>query len=379
MYKLLSDYPHWAYSYNSLFDLASSCASSEDIVTLRDHHRSHADIIEFSNEFFYEGRLRVATRYNHLRRPATESSGVRWINVSGQTIRPGTGGAFNREEAKEVINELRRLVLERGYKGSIGVVSPFRAQANLIREMALADQLLAEQLVRQEFLSDTVHNFQGDERDMMVFSPVISKGISSGAIGFLKNNGNLFNVAITRARAMLLVVGDLSEASNCEVEYLKRFAQYTQNLREMQNVRSAVSERDSGPAYPKVANPEQVSDWERLFYGALYGSGIRTIPQYQVEKYALDLALVIDEDIRLDIEVDGERYHRDWNGELCRRDQMRNQRLYELGWDVIRFWVYELRDDLPGCIDKVLAWQAAARKRSDKLGPEKIGDVAQLS
>jgi len=51
----------WAYSVNSLFDLASGLCGSDDIVALRDHHRSHADIIEFSNNHFYEGRLRVAT------------------------------------------------------------------------------------------------------------------------------------------------------------------------------------------------------------------------------------------------------------------------------------------------------------------------------
>ncbi len=368
-FRLLNDFPHWAYSYNSLFDLGSGHASGEDIVSLRDHHRSHADIIEFSNEFFYENRLRVATRYNLLRRPGGEPAGVRWVNVSGRTVRPETGGAFNREEAKAVVEELRRLVKERGYQGSIGVVSPFRAQANLIREMTSADQALAESLARQEFLSDTVHKFQGDERDVMVFSPVVSNGITPGAIGFLRNNGNLFNVAITRARAMLLVVGDLAAASNCDVDYLKHFARYTQTLREKETISLAIAAQDCGQAYPKVANLEQVSDWEKLLYQALYKAGIRTMPQYQVEKYALDLALVLNDNTRLDIEVDGERYHRAWNGELCRRDQMRNQRLYELGWDVMRFWVYEVRDDLAGCIKKTLAWKAQKIKKGLVSGP----------
>src|SRR5690606_37500714 len=52
----------WMYSVNSLFDLAASIAASENIINLRDHHRSHADIIGFSNQTFYEARLRVATR-----------------------------------------------------------------------------------------------------------------------------------------------------------------------------------------------------------------------------------------------------------------------------------------------------------------------------
>lgn len=43
-------------------------------------------------------------------------------------------------------------------------------------------------------------------------------------------------------------------------------------------------------------------------------------------------------------------------GELLRRDQLRNMRLIELGWDVQGFWVYQLRDDMPECIQRVRNW-----------------------
>lgn len=104
-HELTDGYLGWAYSTRSLFDLASSLCRSEDIVDLRDHHRSHADIINFSNEIFYEGRLRVATRYDNLRRPRPDEPVVRWIHVEGKTIRPKTGGAVNQEEARRVVNE----------------------------------------------------------------------------------------------------------------------------------------------------------------------------------------------------------------------------------------------------------------------------------
>lgn len=108
-------------------------------------------------------------------------------------------------------------------------------------------------------------------------------------------------------------------------------------------------------ARPTVGNTDQVSEWEKILYRALYKAGIRTLPQYRLEKYALDLAL-FDQKRTLDIEVDGERYHRNWTGELCHRDQLRNQRLYELGWGVMRFWVYEIRDDLDSCVSRVQHW-----------------------
>ena len=104
--------------------------------------------------------------------------------------------------------------------------------------------------------------------------------------------------------------------------------------------------------YPWVDNPEQVSEWEKLLYTTLYDSGIKTIPQYPEDKYKLDLALLSADGRKLDIEVDGVMYHRQWNGELSYRDQLRNQRMYELGWDVKRFWVYQVRDSIDWC-DKV--------------------------
>jgi hypothetical protein len=69
----------------------------------------------------------------------------------------------------------------------------------------------------------------------------------------------------------------------------------------------------------------------------------------------LDFAL-LDADRKLNIEVDGERFHKDWTGELCRRDQLRNQRMIELGWEVKRFWVYQVRDELGECVAEIQDW-----------------------
>jgi len=112
---------------------------------------------------------------------------------------------------------------------------------------------------------------------------------------------------------------------------------------------------EAGPEYPPTAHPELVSEWERVFYKALFTAGLRPVPQYEEAPYALDLAL-FDGDRKLDIEVDGENYHRNWDGDLCRRDQIRSRRLSDLGWDVMRFWVYEIRDDLEGSVRRVQEW-----------------------
>jgi very-short-patch-repair endonuclease len=356
-YNLVKDFSGWSYSFKSLFGLANAFTNPDNIIDLREHHRSHADIIEFSNNHFYEGKLRVATRYNNLKTPKNQDVGVRWINVAGKTVRPNSGSAFNEKEAGALLIAIKDLVLKNGYKGTIGVVTPFRAQANLIREMAANDEALSSSLASCDFLVDVVHKFQGDERDIIYFSPVVSKGIMPGALSFLRNNGNLFNVAITRARAQLIVVGDIVACTDSDVSYLSNFASYVSDL-EKTKPKSNIDVDDLTDKYPMVSNPEQVSDWERLLYVSMYRTGIKAIPQYQVEKYTLDFAL-LEGSKMLNIEVDGERYHRNWDGELCRRDQIRNHRMMELGWNVLRFWVYEIRDDMDGCINRIKAWQAS--------------------
>jgi very-short-patch-repair endonuclease len=103
-----------------------------------------------------------------------------------------------------------------------------------------------------------------------------------------------------------------------------------------------------------------VSDWERFFYPSLVEAGYRPIPQFAVDHYLLDFALLRPNGRKLNIEIDGEKYHRDWDGELIRKDQLRNLRLIEMGWDILRLWVYEVRDNLPGCIARVTRWAEEA-------------------
>jgi very-short-patch-repair endonuclease len=351
----------WAYSVNSLFDLARSWCRYEDIVNLRDHHRSHRDIISFSNRHFYRGALRIATDHERLKRPQAEGGGftaaVRWQDVKGKVVRPAGGGALNGPEAEAVLAEVRKLVVDRGYNGAIGVVTPFRAQANRIRTLVHQDRELTHRLAALQFVVDTVHGFQGDERDVIFFSPVVSAGTNEGMLRFLKNHGNLFNVAVTRARSELVVVGDRQAALDSGVSYLASFAEYARGLAPREPGAGAVAA--SGPEYPPVDHPDQVSEWERTLYRALHAAGLAPVPQYEEAPYTLDFAL-FHGDRKLDIEVDGENYHRNWDGELCRRDQIRSQRLADLGWDIIRFWVYEIRDDLDGTVRRVKAWMESA-------------------
>ena len=326
----------WSYRNSSIYDLAGSMTEPENIVQLRDHHRSFMDIIQFSNKEFYDNTLRIATNYSRLNAPNNGKPilGMQWMNVKGKTIRPESGGAYNLQEAEGVIRILQRLAIELEFEGSIGVTTPFHLQAEHITKALEQDSELRNHLeLHNKILIDTVHKFQGDEKDVIIFSPVVSEGTKSQSLMFLKSTGNLFNVAVTRARSLLVTVGDKEFCKHCGVSYLENFAEYNGGQ----------------------GAPVESSEWEHILQRALSDAGIPVTAQYHVDKYYLDLALFY-KGKKLDIEVDGEMYHQSWTGELSYNDQLRNQALMQEGWDVMRFWVPQVRDRLPWCIEQIKKW-----------------------
>lgn len=336
--------PRWSYRGSSIYDLAESMAEADNIIQLRDHHRSFLDIIQFSNQEFYDNTLRIATDYSRLQSPNNGKPilGMQWMDVKGKTIRPELGGAYNLQEAEGVIRILKRLAIELEFEGSIGVTTPFHLQAEKITQALERDSELRNHLeLHNKILIDTVHKFQGDERDVIIFSPVVSDGAKPQSLMFLKSTGNLFNVAITRARALLVTVGDKQYCKRCGVSYLEHFAEYSCG--------------DDAPV--------ESSEWEHLLQKALSDAGIPVTAQYHVDKYYLDLALFY-KGKKLDIEVDGAMYHQTWTGEICYNDQLRNQALMREGWDVIRFWVQQVRDQMPWCIDQIKSWMKMVDNQS---------------
>lgn len=340
----------FSYCVHSLFDLAISVGHRNDLVHLRDHHRSHADIIDFSNKEFYNGLLRVATDYSRLQFPYGPDKSVMWKNIVGKTERPQAGSAYNQEEINAVIEQLSYLVND-NYIGSIGVVTPFKRQADLITSyLKEKDKKLYDELVKNhDFVAATAHKFQGDERDVIIFSPVISNNASQSTLNFLGSTPNLFNVAITRARASLIVIGDKAFCQNSNIHYLAHFADYVDSLYANTGVTNNVMSQ-LGREYPDIDTTEFVSDCEKELYSALYDKGIKTCPQYVVDKYRIDLALM-ENDKKLAIDVYDDQ---EYNSEQSYAIHLKNSRLIEIGWDVIRFMPYQLKDDMEWCLKQII-------------------------
>jgi hypothetical protein len=177
-------------------------------------HRMHAAIMGFSNEEFYGGRLaahesvaahRLCDLPGVTANPITESP-VQFIDTAGasydEELEEDTGSRRNPLEAALAVKNVAAL-LEAGVAAAqIGIIAPYRAQVRLLRER-LGDL--------PELEIDSVDGFQGREKEAIIVSLVRSN--PEGEIGFLADTRRT-NVALTRARRKLLVIGDSATLAN---------------------------------------------------------------------------------------------------------------------------------------------------------------------
>jgi len=181
-----------------------------DVIALAEHYRSHPLIIGFSNHHVYQTRLQLRTDPTVLNEIPFGSS-VYGKNVRGTCERGAYGRSWvNKQECDAVVQLLHRLRNAHDAAHlSVGVVTPFRAHAIAI------ENALDTAGMRDGITVGAVHSFQGGERDVMLFSPVVAKGITEGAARWVEDPKNLINVAVTRARKAFFLVGDFAACRQC--------------------------------------------------------------------------------------------------------------------------------------------------------------------
>ena len=316
-----------AQSTNSLFHFAVSRPRSR-LDFLADQFRSNRAIVDYLNGEFYGGRLVAAHDERTARWPDGFKPGLDWLDVKGTPTRE-EGGNVNHAEAEAVTRQVSDMVRQRGFQGKIGVLSPFNAQVALMMRRLNAALTEAE---RANILVSTIDRFQGGEADVVLFSLVVGHGPGTHGIGFYQRERRRLNVAISRARALCLVVGDRSFIRSCRIAPLVRL--------------------EEAAGRPRRRREGFDSDWERRVDAALRRRGLNPFPQYPVGSRSLDFALD-PEGVKLDLEIDGVRWHTDQDGNRKIADTLRDRELIARGWRVRRFWVHELAADLEKCIDLV--------------------------
>lgn len=174
-----------AYDYrkNSVYKTFLACDAVSDEILLHNHYRCNRRIIEFNNRKFYSSKLNICSE-SQEKRPLV------YVDVEND-------GAGQRNTAPEEVRAILDYV-KRHPDQSIGIITPFVNQKNLINEEL-------ETAGVKEVTCGTVHAFQGDEKDVILFSTALTDQTREGTYGWLKNNKELINVATSRAKDRLIV------------------------------------------------------------------------------------------------------------------------------------------------------------------------------
>ncbi len=280
-----------------------------DVIMLEEHFRSHPQIIGFSNRHIYQQRLELKKDPQWgVRLPI--GSGVHSIHVNGLAQRGAKNKSWlNEPEGRRVLEVLARLKQGDARCLSVGIVTPFSAQKEWLRNEIDALGLTSEVLV------DTANGFQGDERDVIIFSPVVAKGIQEHSARWVESPPNLINVAITRARDILFVVADLEYCMRQD-GILRKLALYCKDIQLL---------RKTSPAELELYSWMLVKGWSPKIH-------------QPVGDLEVDFILDGSKGNRIAIEVDGQEHH---EGTL-EQDKARDAFLLGRGYDVLRIQAREV-------------------------------------
>jgi predicted DNA helicase len=184
---------------------------------LKWHYRSNSNIIGFSAHYIYEGKIFPVSSCKNIKLEIKEYP-IEFLNPdipivflhinSKESIRED-GSKFNEIEANIVV-KIIKILRNLGIKSeNIGVITPYRAQRDYIKEI----------LKNNEIEINTVDSFQGREKDVIIFTITSTKDMS-----FVEDENRL-NVAFTRARRKLIVIGNANSIRK-EHKILFKFLSY---------------------------------------------------------------------------------------------------------------------------------------------------------
>jgi len=198
----------------SFFELSWAVLPESDLVMLDEQYRMAAPIGTYVSQASYDGRLKNSPEMAALRSPLPWpfNRNLTWLTIRGREKKSGSGSLSNRAEIEavgRVVRHLQRLGL--GHL-KVAVIAMYQDQVTQLRRELRNTDL-------PELYVDTVDAFEGEEADVVILSLVRSN--EAERIGFLKKAQRL-NVAISRAKHLLIVVGDIETLTGREGQDLYR-------------------------------------------------------------------------------------------------------------------------------------------------------------
>jgi very-short-patch-repair endonuclease len=365
-------------------DLIRDVLATTDLLTVCDsvlrnsyldmHYRSeHPLLIQFSNKAFYGGRLQCP--------PSVKSDGVDEIPIEVLAANGVYEHQTNEMEARSVVKLLRELWLEKGFTGTLGVVTFNLKQEDLIQNLLQTEALRDESFRikyetecdrkegRQDvsFFVKNLESVQGDERDAMIFSTTFgldSNGQFKRFFGPLNREGGekRLNVAVTRAKKKIFIVTSLPVSQISDVfasagsrkatkvtgrDYLQAYMRYAEAVSKDDHQTREVIERQLGELAKMAGfsvagaspNLDFDSEFEVAVFEALTKRGLKVDQQIGDSGFRIDLAVRYpqrEDRYALGIECDGRSYHSSFTARA--RDIWRQQILESRGWRIHRIW-----------------------------------------
>ena len=227
-----SDKGVMSYRDNSILDLTLNALNdNKQLAFLDEHFRSKPELINFSNEHFYQSKLKIMQH-----RPCTNTGNLLVQRVNG--TRDSSG--INHLEASSIINTIKQQITDdksAGISHSIGVVSPFRSQADYITK-EIETHFNEAEIIKHKLKSATPFGFQGEERDIMLISFALDNNAKRAAAYI--NKADVFNVCITRARQKQCVFLSIDETQLPEYYLLRRYISSITQFEATHNVTSDI-------------------------------------------------------------------------------------------------------------------------------------------
>ncbi|PKK95061.1 MAG: DNA helicase, partial [Tenericutes bacterium HGW-Tenericutes-5] len=183
------------YIENSIYKTFLSSDYISDEILLKSHYRCNRKIIEFNNRKYYNGKLIIKSQLD-------DSNGLVFVNNDGDNL---TGRNTSEAEAHDIVKYIKDNPNE-----NIGIITPFNSQKELIKEILIGTNL-------DSIPCGTIHTFQGDEKDVILFSSAITNQTYKKTYEWLKNNKELINVATSRAAKKLVLFGNQKEIERLNI------------------------------------------------------------------------------------------------------------------------------------------------------------------
>ncbi len=314
--SMLQDIPnsHLFDNLSSIYDIGRQ--SFGDAIRLVEHFRCVPEIIAFSNQLSYEGKIKPLRESNSTDiKPACVG-----LRVDG--IRDGD---TNKGEARRIIDTIKAMIRHPRYANkSIGIISMLGEPQALLIQSMLHKEVPGVEIEKRRIQAGISGEFQGDERDVMFLSMVDSaategplRTTGEGAFELIKKR---YNVAASRARDQMWVMHSFDPDMHLKTADIR--------LKLLQHVRDPLA---SLRAYNQEVGKTE-SPFERDVLKRLTDAGYRVKSQWQVGYFRIDM-VVEGAGKRLAVECDGDRYH---PMEKLAEDMERQSILERLGWQFVR-------------------------------------------